>query len=73
MTVIPAMESALFGLRTSLDHLEGTARRIARVAPAGDLAGDMVDLIRAQRTFEANVATVRSGDRMIGEMLDVLA
>ena len=38
-----------------------------------DLAGEMVEQLRAQRSHEANVSTLRTADEMVGTLLDVLA
>lgn len=38
-----------------------------------DLATEMVGLITSQRGFEANLATIRTQDKMLGSLLDILA
>lgn len=38
-----------------------------------DLATEMVGLITAQRGFEANIPVIRTQDKMIGSLLDILA
>ncbi|MGE4159492.1 MAG: flagellar basal body rod protein FlgC [Planctomycetota bacterium] len=38
-----------------------------------DLASEMVGLITAQRGFEANLPVIRTQDKMIGSLLDILA
>jgi len=40
---------------------------------ATDLAGEMVEQLRAQRSHEANVTTLRTADEMLGSLLDELA
>jgi flagellar hook protein FlgE len=37
-----------------------------------DLATEFVDLRRQQTTYDANAAVIRVGDRMIGELLDLV-
>jgi len=37
-----------------------------------DLATEFVDLRRQQATYDANAVLVRTGDRMIGELLDLV-
>ena len=38
-----------------------------------DLATEMVGLMTAQRGFEANIPVIRTQDKMIGSLLDILA
>jgi flagellar basal body rod protein FlgC len=73
MSGITAVQAALFGLRMNLDRYNRTAARIARTAPLDDLAENMADLIVSKRGFEANLATFKSADEMIGSLLDTLA
>ena len=70
---IPAMQSALFGIRENLRNFEQTVSRIVRDAPGGDLAADIVDLKIAETGVAVNVAVVRSADEMAGTLLDLLA
>lgn len=71
--MILGFDSAVSGMRGALDALDATSSRIARTAPWGDLASDMVGLMVAERSFEANAIVARTGDEMIGSLLDVLA
>lgn len=72
MNGIAAFASALLGMRASVDRLNATAARIARTAPLGDLETDMVDLVVAERSFEASVAVAKTADEMTGTLLDAV-
>jgi len=73
MPVIPAMNSALFGIHESLRRFDETASRLAVTAPGDDLAGDLVGLKVAKYGVQANVAVVQAADEMTGTLLDILA
>ncbi len=63
------------GLEHALGRFEHTAARIAR--PTGDAAPpdimDMVDLGSARQEYEINLKILKTGDRMEGHALDILA
>jgi len=61
------------GLQNRLDHFNQTADRVARTAPDGDLAKDMVESRRDVRGVQANAAVLRATDETIGAILDILA
>lgn len=49
----------------------GVATRLSRSAQAGEsLAADMVDQLRSKNAFLANLAVFKTGDRMLGALLD---
>ncbi len=76
MSTIPALQSALYGLKESLRTFDETASRIARETAVGDLghlAENFVDLMTAEAGVSANVAVARSADEMTGTLLDLLA
>ena len=46
----------------------------AEAIASGDInVDDMVGLMEGQRSFEANLAVVKTGDQMIGTLLDMFA
>ena len=71
--MLGAIDHALAGLDAGFDRLNRAAGRIARDGRAGDLHGNMLDVMQARHEVQANVTTVRVADEMIGTLLDVLA
>jgi len=71
--MVNAISHAAQGLATGFDRLSRAADRIARNGAGDDLAGNMVDMLKARQDVRANVAVVRAADEMIGTLLDVLA
>lgn len=68
-----AMRSAVHGVRTGFERLDRAAGRIARDGEGADLAGNMVDLLRARHEVRANVAVAKTADGLVGTLLDVFA
>jgi hypothetical protein len=64
--------SATSGMAGAVQKFDRAAARIAQPEPP-DLIGDRVDQISAQHDFEANVATVRTADEMLGTLIDTFA
>lgn len=71
--MISALSQALAGIDAHTRLAEAAASRVARDGAGGDLAGSLIDLQRAKRGIQANVASVRTADEIIGTLLDVLA
>jgi hypothetical protein len=70
--MISAIGSAMSGMTSALGRFDRASARIAQPDPA-DPVRDRVDQITAQHSFEANLATVRTADDMIGSLLDIVA
>ena len=75
--MIPAIDTALVGMRASLDQLERTSQSIANLVSSssvssGNLIEDVVQLSLAQHAFEANAAVVRTANEIIGTTIDLL-
>ena len=70
--MISAIGSAMSGMATALNRFDRSAARTAQPDPA-DPVGDRVEQITAQRSFEANLATVRTADEMLGSLIDIVA
>jgi flagellar hook-associated protein FlgK len=52
----------------------GVTTVVARAsAPGSALESDMVDMLQAKGSFLANLAVFRTGDRMMGSLLDVVS
>ena len=71
--MLGALDQAARGLDAGFERLNRAAGRIARDGAGGDLAGNMVDLLKARQDVRANVTVARTADAMIGTLLDVLA
>ncbi len=51
------------------DPATGEVRELSNV----DLAEEMVSMIVSERTFQANLQTVRAEDEMLGNLIDIMA
>jgi len=71
--MLGAIDQGLRGISGGFDRLNTTASRIAHDGAEGDLAANLVDLMRARQAVQANVASVRVADETIGSLLDVFA
>jgi hypothetical protein len=79
-TKMNVSQIALGGFQQAVTQMESAAARIARLPLAAsappedsvDLAASMVELIQAQRSAEANLAVIRTGDEVTRHTLDVL-
>ena len=65
--------SALNGINSHINSINQTAHRVARYAPGGDLAGNMVQMMLDKQGVAANVEVIKATDEMIGSLLDVFA
>ena len=63
----------MLGFQASLNQLERAGRQLAGMMAESNVVQDMVDLTIAQRSFEANAATVRASDGVLGTLLDLFA
>ena len=70
--MISAIGSAMSGMASALGRFDRASARIAQPDPENPVR-DRVEQITAQRSFEANLATVRTADDMIGSLLDIVA
>jgi hypothetical protein len=73
VSALSPIRFALAGIRANLRTFEATAERLSRMAPGGDLAGDLVALQVAKYGVEANVAAARTADELVGSLLGFLA
>lgn len=76
--MIAAMNTALTGIQNNLRQFEQHASRISRAGIPStsdpvDLPSEIVGTKAAQHGYEANLAVLRTSDKMIGSLLDVLA
>ncbi len=68
-----ALSAASGGLQQQMSLFDAAAGRIAQNGASGNLAGNMVDLIRASRGAQADIATARIANQTIGSLLNVFA
>lgn len=67
-----AFAIAAAGIADATARFEASAVRTAR-DPLDDLAGETVERLTAGVALKANVAVLRTADRMTGSLLDILA
>ena len=72
MSTIPALHSALFGIRENLRVFDETAQRLARTAPGENLAADLVQLKIAEHGVRANVKVAQTAESIADTLLDIL-
>ena len=71
--MLEAINTAVTGITAAFDGMNRAAANIARDGAGGDLQGNIVRLIQARQDVEANAAVVRTADKTIGTLIDVLA
>ena len=71
--MMEAIHQAVVGVSAAFDGMNRAAANIARNGAGGDLQGDIVRLMQARNDVKANVAVVRTADKTIGTLIDVLA
>ena len=71
--MLEAIDRALAGLNAGFDRMNRAAANIARDGAGGDLQGNIVRLMQARQDVKANAAVVRTADKTIGTLIDVLA
>jgi hypothetical protein len=71
--MVGAIDQGLSGIAAGFERLDKAAGRVARDGGEGDLAGNMIDLMKARHQVRASVAVIRTADETIGTLLDVLA
>ena len=71
--MLSAIEQGSRGINAGIDRLNGAADHIARDGANGDLAGNVVDLLKAKQDVRAGVSVVKVADETIGTLIDVLA
>ncbi|HVB38811.1 MAG TPA: hypothetical protein VND92_09750 [Vicinamibacterales bacterium] len=71
--MLNALSTVLTGLQQESTRLDQAANRIARDGAGGDLAGNMIDLMRATRGTQADVAAAKTIDQTIGTLFDRFA
>jgi flagellar basal body rod protein FlgC len=67
-----ALTIAAAGLNDAAARFDASARRTAQ-APLDNLEQEIVTRVEAKTAVEANVAVIRTADRMTGALLDLFA
>jgi hypothetical protein len=71
--MLKALDDGMRGISAGFERLDKAAGRIARDGAGGDLAGNMVDVLKARHQVRASVAVIRAADETYGTLIDVLA
>ena len=70
--MLKAIDEGMRGINTGFDRLNRAAGRIARDGAGGDIAGNLVDVMKARHEVRANAAVIRTADETIGTVIDIL-
>ncbi len=65
------IDTALLGMKLTIEQMEQTGRQIANMTEGDDLASNMIDLHSQYRTFQANAAVARTVDQTVGSIVDM--
>ncbi|MCA9149335.1 MAG: hypothetical protein KDA92_08560 [Planctomycetales bacterium] len=71
MSFSTAMSVAATGIQQGFQKLDDAARRIAE-PDSDDLAKDLVSAIEAKHSVAANAAVVKTSDKMVGSLVDMM-
>ena len=71
--MVGAIDQGVRGIDNGFDRLDKAAGRIARDGAAGDLTGNLVDLMRARQDVRAGVAVIRTADEAMRSLIDAFA
>ena len=71
--MLEAIDRALAGLNAGFDRMNRAAANIARDGAGGDLEANLVSMMQASQDVRANATVVRTADKTIGTLIDVLA
>jgi flagellar hook protein FlgE len=70
--------TAQYGMLAASRKFEASAFRVAAMGDAEanadvDLVSETVEQITAQHAFAANISVIKTADRMVGDLLDIIA
>jgi hypothetical protein len=71
--MLKALDDGMRGINAGFERLDKAAGRIARDGAGGDLAGNLVDVLKARDQVRASATVIRTADETIGTLIDVLA
>jgi flagellar basal body rod protein FlgC len=61
------------GIHASLELMNKAAYEISKGVEDGDIVGAQIDVIKAQRSLEANLAVLKTASQMQHSIIDILA
>lgn len=67
------MTNSINGIHASLDLMNRAAYEISKGIEDGDIIGAQIDIIKAQRSLEANLAVLKTASQMTHSIIDLLA
>ena len=67
------MLHSINGIRASLELMNKASYEISKGIEDGDIIGAQIDVIKAQRSLEANLAALKTANQMQHSILDILA
>jgi hypothetical protein len=70
--MIDSIGFGMSGMASAAQRFDRASARLAQAEPADPIA-DRVEQIAAQHAFEANLATVRTADDMVGTLINTIA
>jgi flagellar hook-associated protein FlgK len=68
--------TAQYGMLAASRKFEASAFRVTAMGDANadvDLVSETVEQIGAQHAFAANISVIKTADRMVGDLLDIIA
>jgi hypothetical protein len=65
--------NSINGIHASLDLMNRASYEISKGVEDGDIIGAQIDMIKAQRSMEANIAAVKTASQMQHSIVDILA
>ena len=71
--MLSAIDQGSRGINAGIYRLDGAADHVAREGADGDLAGNVVDLLKAEQEVRLGASVVKVADETIGTLIDVLA
>jgi flagellar basal body rod protein FlgC len=67
------MLHSINGIHASLELMNKAAYEISKGVEDGDIVGAQIDIIKAQRSLEANLAVLKTASQMQHSIIDILA
>lgn len=67
------MLNSINGIHASLELMNKASYEISKGIEDGDIIGAQIDIIKAQRSLEANLAALKTANQMQHSIIDILA
>jgi flagellar basal body rod protein FlgC len=65
--------NSINGIHASLDLMNKASYEMSKGVEDGDIIGAQIDMIKAQRSLEANLAALKTASQMQKSIVDILA